>query len=298
MLKEKSWAEEIAWRMIRVYERRMLQHPDSYYEKTFELLKPIGKDNVVDRIYNMTLPSILESIQVGNGESHRNSTTITDGFDSRYLKSRHQMLDYQHRMHPDISKFSREQFYSNGGKVALLNGKNTDRTWEYKHYNSRSIWIDVQKKDLNRGDRINKAEVDRTIKELNYFINYAKNNPHPTEKEWTVAIITFYRPQESLLRTALRKLCNQPNKMSRFSKDGVQILNYTVDKFQGMEADIVFLNMVRAKSIGFLDNINRLNVALTRARFQRVILGDVDFFKKQKNSEELKQLAEQCEIIK
>ncbi len=297
MIKEKGWAEEIAWRMIRVYERRMLKNPDSYYEKTFELLKPIDKDNVVDRIYNMTLPSILESIQTGNGEKHRNSTTITEGFDKKDLSLRHQILDYQHRMHPDISKFSREQFYTNGEQVALIDGKYTGREWNYGVYNNRSVWIDIRKKDVSKDDKIHQAEVNRTIDELKKFIIFAKENKHPTEKEWSVAVITFYRPQESCLREALRKYCNQPNKMSRFNKDGVQILNYTVDKFQGMEADIVFLNMVRGKRIGFMDNINRLNVALTRAKFQRVILGDISFFKKQNWSDELKSLANSCEVI-
>jgi superfamily I DNA and/or RNA helicase len=79
--------------------------------------------------------------------------------------------------------------------------------------------------------------------------------------------------------------------MSRFNKGNTNILLYTVDKFQGMEADIVFLSMVRGSTIGFMDNINRLNVALTRAKYQRVIVGDKRFFAQQKNSDELKKLA-------
>ncbi len=298
MIKEKDWAEEIAWRMIRVYERRMLKNPDSYYEKSFELLNPVKEKNPVKRIYNMTLPSILESIQTGNGEKHRNSTTITDGFDKTDLEERHVTLDYQHRMHPEISKFSREQFYTTEGTVALKDSPLTNRDWNYTKYNSRNIWIDIPKKDTSN-DRRHIAEVKRTIKELESFIDFATNNPHPTEEKWTVGIITFYRPQESLLREELRQFCNLPHTISRFHKNGIEILNYTVDKFQGMEADIIFLNMVRGKSIGFLDNINRLNVALTRARFQRVILGDKDYFaQKQNNSEDLTKLAQSCEVIK
>lgn len=91
--KEQNWAKAISWRMIRVYERRMLKKKrDSYYEKTYELLKPVEENNPVDRIYNMTLPSILESIQIGNGENHKNATTITDGFDKKDLKQRHEVL--------------------------------------------------------------------------------------------------------------------------------------------------------------------------------------------------------------
>lgn len=303
LLKEKSWADEITWRMIRVYERRMLKNPDSYYEKTFKLLKPVDKGNMVDRIYNMTLPSILESLQIGNGEiqTHKSnivSTTITEGFDKDCLKQRHEMLNFQHRMHPDISKFSREEFYTADNKILLEDSKFTAREWLYNKYPSRAVWIDIPKKDTERNDRKHKVEAVRIIKELKDFIKYANSNEHPETKPWSVAIITFYRPQEAIIREELRNYCNQPTKMSRFSKDSVSILNYTVDKFQGMEADIVFLSMVRGRSIGFLDNINRLNVALTRARYQRVILGDNEYFKKQNKSEELKRLAENNEVIK
>ena len=289
-LKDRPWADEIAWRMIRVYERRMLGKNDySSYEKSYELLKPISKDNSVDKIYNMALPSILESIQTGNGESNRNLTTITEGFDPIDLRSRHGKLNYQHRMHSDISKFSREHFYNN---EALLDSDKTDREWEYNRYPSRSVWIDISKtRNRSLGDRIHIEEVDATMSELKEFINFSSKHKCPTGKRWTAAIITFYKPQESRLREKLREYCKQPNSLSRFQKDNVDILNYTVDKFQGREADIVFINMVRRQSIGFLDNINRLNVALTRARFQRVILGDQHFFKTQRKSEILKRLA-------
>jgi|SaaInlStandDraft_3_1057020.scaffolds.fasta_scaffold01678_6 superfamily I DNA and/or RNA helicase len=293
MLKEKNWAEEIAWRMIRVYERRMLKNPNSYYEKTYELLKPIGEGNAVERVYNMTLPSILESIQVGNGEKHRYTTTITDGFDKRDLYQRHETLKTQHRMAPDISKFSRENFYTVDGIVALKDATTIDREWSYDRYDSRAVWLDTPKSvQEKRDDRRHKKEVDIIITEIKAFIEFAKSSPLNNDKEpWTVAILTFYKPQETLLRKSLREFCDQPNKMSRFNKGDTNILLYTVDKFQGMEADIVFLSMVRGNSIGFMDNINRLNVALTRAKYQRVIVGDKSFFTEQRGSEELKKLA-------
>lgn len=293
MLKEKSWAEEIAWRMIRVYERRMLKNPNSYYEKTYELLQPVGEANAVERVYNMTLPSILESIQVGNGENHKHTTTITDGFNKRDLSLRHEVLKTQHRMAPDISKFSREHFYTVDGVVALNDASTIDRAWDYKRYDSRAVWLDTPKSEHDkRNDRQHKQEVDIILKEVKAFLAFAASNSLNQDNEpWSIAILTFYKPQETLIRKALREFCAQPNKMSRFNKADTNILLYTVDKFQGMEADIVFLSMVRGKTIGFMDNINRLNVALTRAKYQRVIVGDKAFFKQQRNSEELKQLA-------
>jgi len=297
MLKEKNWAEEIAWRMIRVYERRMLKNPSSYYEKTYELLKPVGEDNAVERVYNMTLPSILESIQVGNGERHRHTTTITDGFDKRDLCLRHETLKTQHRMAPDISRFSRENFYSVDGIVALKDASTIDRDWQYTRYDSRAVWLDTPKSIQDKkNDRRHQKEVTVIIEEIEAFIEFSKVNPVTQDNEsWSIAVLTFYKPQETLLRKSLREFCDQPNKMSRFNKENTNILLYTVDKFQGMEADIVFLSMVRGQTIGFMDNINRLNVALTRAKYQRVIVGDKTFFAKQRNSEELKKLSQDGE---
>ncbi|MEG0717017.1 MAG: AAA domain-containing protein, partial [Comamonas sp.] len=48
----------------------------------------------------------------------------------------------------------------------------------------------------------------------------------------------------------------------------------TVDRFQGHEADLVIITFARAQPTSFLESPNRLNVALTRARYQRVIVGD------------------------
>ena len=291
ILKEKSWAEVIAWRMIRVYERRMLKNPDSYYEKSYELLKPVLEDNAVDRIYNMTLPSILESIQVGNGEKHKNSTTITDGFNSKDLRQRHETLKTQHRMHPDISKFSREEFYTVGKDSALKDAGTINREWHYSEYRKRDVWLDVQKKDKNNGR--NFEEVKIVMDEIKKFLKFTQKNQKNQDGEpWTIAVLTFHQAQATILRDGLRKLTNQPNKMSKFKIKDVEILLYTVDKFQGMEADIVFISMMKTQSIGFLDNINRLNVALTRAKYQRVIVGDRNFFaNKQNGSQELKRLA-------
>ena len=64
----------------------------------------------------------------------------------------------------------------------------------------------------------------------------------------------------------------------------------TVDRFQGHEADLVFLSLVNSRNkIGFLDNPNRLNVALTRAKYQLVIVGDRHTFRCSRQATELLQ---------
>ena len=72
-----------------------------------------------------------------------------------------------------------------------------------------------------------------------------------------------------------------------------EIMIYSVDKFQGKEADIVFLSMVKSgnASLGFMDSPNRLNVAITRAKYQMVIVGNLNYFKKQEKSKLLQKLA-------
>ena len=55
---------------------------------------------------------------------------------------------------------------------------------------------------------------------------------------------------------------------------------------QGREADIVFLSMVRSGGLGFLDNTNRVNVAITRAKYQLVIVGNHKLFSNPRYKEE------------
>jgi superfamily I DNA and/or RNA helicase len=139
------------------------------------------------------------------------------------------------------------------------------------------------------------------IQELKQFLDYAKTHPQPEGKEWTVACLAFYRGQEAHLREQIRQLTHKENSFSNFDvTDGkykINIMLHTVDKFQGHEADIVFLSMVQTKRDGFLDNPNRLNVAITRAKYQLVIIGKQDYFL-HSQSEDLRELAKNTEEYK
>ena len=169
----------------------------------------------------------------------------------------------------------------------------SNRHWDYKQYPQHNVWIHIEGNVIRNK---NKEEVSRLIEELKKFLLYAREQPHPEGKKWEVACLTFYRGQETLLREQLQKLTNLPNAFSSFTdhkgRYPIHIKLHTVDKFQGHEADIVFLSMVQNKRIGFLDNPNRLNVAITRAKYQLVILGNADYFTKQTQSEDLKKLAQ------
>jgi superfamily I DNA and/or RNA helicase len=78
---------------------------------------------------------------------------------------------------------------------------------------------------------------------------------------------------------------------SRFVIGNVEVRCGTVDRFQGREADLCFLSMRNTGRVGFLDSPNRLNVAVTRARQQLVIVGHHEYFSGRCEVPELEALA-------
>jgi superfamily I DNA and/or RNA helicase len=296
-LKERTWASEYGWRMVRIFELDNVENSRSKqnYAADLALLTPkTASDMVVKELMNVhdiALPSILQSLQTGVGKNRDGSleTTLNSGFNAEEKRKRFVKLDYQHRMHEEISRFPRKQFYNN---TALKNSKKVirDRDWEYSRYPARNIWIDVDSR-ANRGS--NSSEAAKLVQELQHFIKWAEKNPNPQHKEgiWTVACLSFYNRQQKTIRDLLRRLTGQEKHHVNFKKGNVEIANYTVDKFQGREADVTFLSMVQTDRVGFMDNPNRLNVAITRARFQRVIIGKYLFYLNNRQSEQLKLLA-------
>ena len=198
-------------------------------------------------------------------------------------------------MHPDISVFPRRQFYPQG--VLADGGKTTaDRAWQYTRYKSRNIWLDVRGTTL-RGNS-NKQETQALITELEAFCDWAEGKSKNKQGEaFNVAILTFYKGQEKALREALQQLPGNTNRYARFNYKGISIKLATVDYFQGQEADVVFLSMVNTHRDGFMDSPNRLNVSITRARYQLVIVGHHEYFSQRSRTLELNKLAESCCVL-
>ena len=147
-------------------------------------------------------------------------------------------------------------------------------------------------------------EADALISEIKKLKTFLMNVNEPFQKNCIpeIAILTFHRGQENLLRQKLRKLIQNDfaNRYFTLNGDNGKLLCNmelcTVDRYQGHEADIVYLSFMKTKGVGFLDNPNRLNVALTRARYQMIIFGDRMHFKNQ-TVELLKNLAENSKVI-
>ena len=308
-----SWAEEVTWRMIRLFELRREYNPKEKenYEKQFQMLLPGIKEqkerieeklNWVNRLF---FPSVLETLQEGLGESEskRNQreqrgyskNALIHGLPENILQDRLTKLSYQHRMHPDISAFPREHFYNNEA-LSDIPDLRERRDINCNLYPHRSYWIHVQgKENFNRRDNPQEIlEIQARLEKL--FTWFNSSPPKQDGRSWEIGILTFYKAQERGIREKLRQITDTShgriNFTKRFRHMDIKIKLCTVDRFQGQEADIVFLSLVRTKSIGFLNSPNRLNVALTRARNQLVIFGNLLFFQKQNRSNVLKKLAE------
>lgn len=303
LTQKKTWADEICWRLERVHWLRYSKkHGDNYQNQIDRLLpKSIKVGGSVNWIKNIAFPSILESLSTdGQKLGWGIFNTLTKGFKDDELNCRSVTLTYQHRMHPEISEPPRKLFYSESGyrknnsnERSLLDGDTLKkRSWEYNGYKSRRTWIDCNGK-IGKNNS-NEMEAARIIEEVKKFGDWAKEYWNG-ENEPEIAILTFYTGQEAVLREKLRKLPGMSNKLSRFSYNNCSIRLATVDFFQGQEADIVFLSMVNTYRDGFLDTPNRLNVAITRARHQMVIIGKYDYFRNDSKTWELKKLAEMYE---
>lgn len=128
--------------------------------------------------------------------------------------------------------------------------------------------------------RINKTEAKLTIAALQlYFDKIGKQRI--LDEHIDVGIISPYRAQVQYLRQLIAK---DPyfkpfisRRSQRFSSESSLISVNTVDGFQGQERDVILISLVRANDegqIGFLRDLRRMNVAMTRARMKLIILGD------------------------
>lgn len=292
MDEDRSWESEIAWRLSREYEQRLFERDGvqsataQRYRRDRQLLLPaagtgIKADGVSDYLTNIqriALPSVLESLRYGFGRKGAiTPTTLSEGLPQAVLAERHTRLTYQRRMHPEISAFPREHVY-HGHALIDPPDMMSRREWPNggpRRYSSRAEWLDV--KTLSKGH--SREEIAVVIEELRQFMAWAARNARPDGQLWEAAVLTFYRAQEKELRWAIRGLSGERYAMqeSVLKHSGVPVVSAhvcTVDRFQGHEADIVFLSVANGWPTSFLESPNRINVAVTRARYQLVVVGN------------------------
>ena len=185
------------------------------------------------------------------------------------------LLKIQYRMNDDIMRFSSNYFY--GGQVESapevkfrgILDLDTPIEWLSP---SEHPECSEQFKEQFVGEsfgRINKAEADLTLDTLQrYFERIGKQRL--LDERIDVGIISPYRAQVQYLRRLLMK--------REYFKPFRRLISVnTVDGFQGQERDIIVISLVRSNDegqIGFLRDLRRMNVAITRARMKLIILGD------------------------
>ena len=177
------------------------------------------------------------------------------------------LLTVQYRMNEDIMRFSSDYFYE--GKVQSAP--------EVKYRSILDLdvameWIDSECVEYcNESSKLNPAEAQLTLDTLqHYFERIGKQRL--IDEHIDVGIISPYRAQVQLLRRLLMK-------REFFKPFRRHITVNTVDGFQGQERDIIVISLVRSNDdgqIGFLRDLRRMNVAMTRARMKLIILGNRD----------------------
>ena len=300
--KQPEWAGEVGWRLARLYDLRFAEETDKKgtkegLEKGIEKLFPVPglKVNIedvrrdIDRVRRVAFPSVLESLQSGfeRDAGRRPRTALSDGLPKDVLRKRHVLLSTQHRMHPEIAEFSRVHIYD-GKALQTPDNMVENRDWSYNRYAYRAIWIHVPADGAFRNNS-NEKEANRVVEELCHFDEWTKIHRRHDGSPWTVAVLAFYRGQEREIRRSLRYWTGLNTARRHFycrsgGRSYMTIELCTVDRFQGHEADLVVISFANRRPTSFLESPNRLNVALTRARYQRVVVGDLHAMRRARSS--------------
>lgn len=180
------------------------------------------------------------------------------------------LLKVQYRMNDEIMRFSSDWFY--GG---MLQSAPEVKYRSILDFDTPIEWINTEGMDCNEefvGEnygRINKPEAELSIGQLKEYIMKIGRERF-LEERIDVGLISPYKAQVQYLRQLVRK--------DTFFKPYRSLITInTVDGFQGQERDVILISLVRANEdgqIGFLNDLRRMNVAITRARMKLIILGD------------------------
>lgn len=179
------------------------------------------------------------------------------------------LLEEQYRMNEQIMGYSSQVFYKN-----LLKAHASVAKRRLFAEDKPVVFIDTAgcgfDEKIEGTSATNPEEAGLLLKHLSQFMTeWASKTKTPNEVP-SVAIISPYKQQIQILNEQLTQVADLQSFLSAIAVN-------TVDSFQGQERDIVYISMVRSNAegvIGFLSDIRRMNVAMTRARKKLVIVGD------------------------
>lgn len=209
-------------------------------------------------------------------------------------------LTEQHRMHPSIARLVSDCFYNgtldtgcdakNKFQVEEAAGKCPTLFLTHTKIPSKPIVL-VNTRYVSKGGADGEAAGSRyrNFSERDAVLavlQALRVNPN-AEKKPSIAVLSPYRQQVNLIDQSISEL--RSTKLSHLSEfaleEGGRIHCGTVDSFQGDEADVIVLSLVRnnahagVRALGFLSDARRMNVLLSRAKWRLILVGSLDFLK-------------------
>ncbi|WP_027001150.1 AAA domain-containing protein [Hugenholtzia roseola] len=183
------------------------------------------------------------------------------------------ILQVQYRMHEQIMAFSNQKFYQNKLEAAPANRYHT----LFKN-DKPVLFIDTagtgfaEKQDEETLSRYNPDEAHLLLRILGSILNEVENDPMAAAQiyDLSIGIISPYKAQVYFLKDHILD-------HDALKPHLPQITIQTVDGFQGQERDLMLISLVRSNEkgeIGFLADLRRFNVAITRAKKKLVVIGD------------------------
>lgn len=226
---------------------------EEWLRKTF---KPDEEFDSFDEYFNRA--SLFEQI----------ITNIDDDFKSQ--------LEVCRRSSHDQVTLTSKCFYEPYGDEPILPA---ERPVEKEHnldlkVNSSIIFLDIgndYKSETNGTGSSKNKESAKLIPEILKRLDH-----HPIVKKYSVGIITGYSAQVNEIKSVLSKNFEY-RKCKNLKSENVTLS--VVDKFQGLEKDIIIFDLVRSRqnTLGFLANANRINVALSRQKKLLIIIGNYNW---------------------
>ena len=251
---------------------------------------------IIDEASQATIPSTL--IPINKAEKfiligdHKQLPPVVSSNNTKYLSKslfeelienypqQSQELLIQYRMNEILMTFPNKKFYGNKLKCSKLS-KDNYMTTVLEKYDSSSplIFIDTSKYENNKEFSLdshsykNNLESEIVLEIINMYLD-KKINPQD------IGVISPYSKQVRLIKEKAKNISVK-----------------SVDGFQGGEKDIIIISLVRSneeKNIGFLDDIRRLNVSLTRAKKKLIVIGNKETLQ---SNNDYKEFIEFCELI-
>ena len=215
------------------------------------------------------LPPVVKSVEAKKGGLDE---TILD----RCIKFKPavSLLTRQYRMSNTIMAFSNRYFYANElladesvSDQALVNDKHSALNSAIEFIDTAGCSFDeIQNPETL--SYFNPKEGELLFKHLQQLL--AEYSTHPELPAIHIGLISPYKEQREWLKENIGETELEKEKLASLSIK-------TIDGFQGEERDVIYISLVRSnekQEIGFLNDLRRMNVAITRAKKKLVVIGD------------------------